>query len=327
MRSKGSRVGRQKILKALHQYQSFLISTHVNPDADGLCSELALALYLKSIGKQVRILNEEKFQKMYTFLPYGQLIQKVGAYPVHCQAAIVVDCGDLDRIGKVKDILGEETVIINIDHHVTNDSFGDLNLVKPHASSTAEVIYELFKKDRFKITKDIALLLYLGIMTDTGSFRYDNASANTHAIVSDLLKFKFSVSHWYKTIYENISYKDFERFNLLLRDLKLTHWGRVASLVLRKEIAGAFSKDFDLRDKIFSFIRSIREVELVVIFTEVNQQETRINFRSKQRVNVAALAAHFGGGGHERASGCWLKTNYSAAKIKIFERIGGVFKR
>ena len=314
------------ILKILRQHKTFLISTHVNPDADALCSELVLALFLKSLGKKVLIVNEDKMPSMYQAIPRKELIQKMNSPAIDYDVAIVVDCGDLARIGNVKKVIQNDRPIVNIDHHITNDFFGQFNLIQDKASSTAEVIYGLVKEAGFRLTKDIAILLYLGIMTDTGSFRYDNTSSQTHAVVSDLLKFGFSVSQWYRTIYENISSKDFEMFNQVLRDVELVQDDRVASLVLRKKTVQWFSKDFDLRDKIFSSIRSIKEVQVVAIYTEVNKHETRVNFRSKGKMNVARLAARYGGGGHRRASGCWLREGFRTVKRKISKELRKLLK-
>src|SRR3989338_2639816 len=142
------------ILKAIRRHRSFLITTHVNPDPDALSSELAMAVFLHKLGKKVMIINEENVPKRFMFLPgikqmkaYSQSIKSV------FDVAIIVDCGDLSRIGQVQKLLTKDKLIINIDHHVTNDYFGHLNLVNLKASSTAEALYELFEGARFPFTK------------------------------------------------------------------------------------------------------------------------------------------------------------------------------
>ncbi len=302
--------------------QHILISSHVRPDVDALASELALAEGLRSIGKKVTVINDTKNAVMYDFLPGIRRIHtyKKGMKFIY-DLAIIVDCGDLNRIGRVQEIIDFSKPIINIDHHVTNDRFGNLNLVDKKASSTAEIIYRLLKKGRFKMTASIARLLYLGIMTDTGSFRYDTTTAETHRIVADLMRFKFSVQKIYEKIYESIPVDNIKLFTKIISNFTISHKGKVVSVELRRKSLEKFRGEFDLRDKIFSFLRSIKGVEVVAIFTEDRPNLTRVNFRSQRHIDVARLASFFGGGGHKRASGCTIEVNMSKAKKMVFRQL------
>ena len=184
----------KNIIQTIKANKRFLISAHVNPDPDALCSELAVAIFLRSLGKTVSIVNHQTVPKRFHFLPgVGSIKNYWKNRKVNYDVAIIVDCGDLGRIGKVQDLIQDDKVLINIDHHITNDSFGTLNCVEPNASSTCEVLYELITQAKGKLTKNLATHLYTGIMTDTGSFRYENTTARTHAIVSELMKFKFDI--------------------------------------------------------------------------------------------------------------------------------------
>ena len=314
-------MSQKAVLKAIKKGKVFLISSHVSVDVDGIASELAMALYLKSLGKTVDIINEEKIPPMYSFLPQARLIKAFKGRGKNYDTVIIFDCGDLQRIGKVKTIVPSGKTVINIDHHITNRGFGKINLVKPQASSTCEVLYDLFKVAGFKITKTIAQLLYLGIMTDTGSFRYCNTSSHTHRATSDLLKFGFSVNKFYRKIYENIPLRDLKHFTKVINRFELTHRNQVVSVTITKDRIGKFSGHFDLRDKIFSFLRSIKGVEVVVIFTEISRNLIRVNFRSQGKINVATLASFFKGGGHQRASGCRIRGSTKGVKQKVYGRL------
>ena len=192
------------IIRAIKKYNSFLISTHVNPDPDAICSELALAEYLRSIGKKVTIVNQVSIPDRFLFFPGAKAIKQYKEkMRVEFDIAIIVDCGELSRIGKVQQLLDEFSTVINIDHHITNDSFGRINFVDPQASSTAEILYDLLTKAGCRLTKSIAVNLYAGIMTDTGSFRYDNTKTKTLTIAAHLMKFKFSASDLYAKLYES----------------------------------------------------------------------------------------------------------------------------
>lgn len=309
-------------LKNLKKYKSFLISTHVHPDPDALSSLLTLGIYLRKIGKKVYLRTEEPVPERFEFLPKSRLIKKVNLESrIRFEAVIVVDCGDLDRVGRVRELIKEEHHVINIDHHITNDRFGKLNFVKPEASSTAEIIFDLLKQDRFPLTRDTAMLLYLGIMTDTGSFRYDNTSAHTHAAVSELMKFGIPVGKLYRRMYESVPFNDIKVFAKVVSRFETIKSGKVIILELPKSVVRQFSEEFDLRDKIFKYLRTIKGVELLVILTEFEKNKTRINFRSQSKVDVAKLAARFNGGGHHRASGAMINLNIKDSKRRVLKEV------
>lgn len=300
----------KKIIKTIKENKTFLISTHVSPDPDALCSELALALFLKSLGKRVIIVNEEPVPKRYQFLGKSSLIEsykKNKRYPY--DVLLVVDCGELDRIGKVQDLIAQNRPIINIDHHITNDRFGHLNLVIDDASSTAEVLYDLIKEAGGKLDKTIAQHLYLGIMTDTGSFRYENTTSWTFKVVSDLMRFSISPHELYQQIYERIPYADLTYVADIISRAQASFEGKVIFVSLSKKELNKFSEEFDLRDSIFKFLRAVKDVEVVIILSEVDKNKTRVNFRSNRYFDVARLSTIFGGGGHKRASGCAINLN------------------
>lgn len=315
-------MGFKKILKTIQKYGTFIISTHVNPDPDALSSQLALAAYLRSQGKTAYCINEENIPHRYRFLPDSDQIAKVSfAKKISYDAAIIVDCGDRHRIGDVKKVLDPKKPVVNIDHHVTNDRFGTVNLVQPKASSTAEIVFELLEAARFKMTKKIATLLYLGLMTDTGSFRYENTTSRTHEIAGKLLRFRLPVSDYYQKLYETVPLNDLQYFTKIVGQFESYLDGKVIVMELRQSLLKRFSEEIDLRDKIFRYLRSIKGVEVIVILSEQGRTKTRVNFRSQGRFDVAKLAGQFGGGGHSRASGCVISEKISDAKIKILNDI------
>jgi phosphoesterase RecJ-like protein len=293
------------ILNTIRRHREFLVTTHHNPDADAVCSALAMGLFLKSSGKGVHVLNEDACPEWLKFLPGTSLFKKaVEIKKIDYDAAIVLDCGDLERVGGVKKFIQEQRPLLNIDHHVTNTRFGSVNLVLPKASSTCEMIYDLFKEAGHPLNKNLALLLYAGIMTDTGSFRYENTSAHSHAVVEELMSFKFSAARMYDRLYVGIPVTDMKMFTDLIHKAILLDGNRIFCVSLTKKVAGRFSKSFDLKEKLFTFLRSIEGIEVVVILTELNPKEVRVNLRSQNDFDVATLAQQFNGGGHKKAAGC-----------------------
>lgn len=312
----------KQILQTIKKYKSFLISTHVSPDPDALCSELALAEFLRAYHKNIHIVNEEKVPARYSFLPGAR---SISAYSkgknVLFDAAIVVDCGDLNRIGKVQELIGKKKIMINIDHHITNDHFGHFNLVDPKASSTAEVLYELFSLSGKPLTQTMALNLYSGILTDTGSFQYESTTPQTHLIAAQLQTFGLPIQNLYKKFYETIPLRDAKEFAKVIGHFESLSGGALITIELSKRTLSEFSDDFDLRDSLFKFLRSIKEAYVFVIFSETADGKTRVNFRSSRKIDVAKIAQQFGGGGHKRASGCVIDGTIKTARTRIINAI------
>lgn len=318
-------MSKKKISKTIDAAETFLLSTHVNPDPDAICSELAMAEFLRSKGKKVHIVNETELLDRFRFFPGAKRIRHTAQVKrLKYDVAIVMDCGDLGRIGDVQTLLDPDKPLINIDHHITNDRFGSINLVDVQSSSTAEMLYELLMYLKCKLTKSIALNLYSGIMTDTGSFRYENTSPRTHQVAASLIACNINVSALYAMIYERIPLRDVTVFTRIINRFETHSKGRMVSVDLRKNVLSGLSDDFDLRDALFKFLRSIAGVEVIVIFTEFSRNETRVNFRSAAKVNVAKVAGAFGGGGHKRASGCVVKKNMKETKKVILKKIEGL---
>lgn len=313
---------KKKILQIIKRSESILISTHVNPDPDAICSELALAEYLRSIKKKVTIVNEAPMIERFKFFPGAARVKSLDDVRRRSfDVAIILDCGELSRIGDVQDLIDEECQVINIDHHVTNDRFGSINFVDTKASSTAQVLYEFLTYAKCKMNRRIATNLYCGIMTDTGSFRYENTSSRTHEVAAELIKHNIKVDELYSRIYETIPLQDLAAFTQVINRFEISSRGRVVCLELTRKWTDKFTDDFDLRDAIFKFLRSIAGVEVICILTEFTRNKTRVNLRSASYVDVAKLAHSFDGGGHKRASGCLVEAGLKEAKKKVLRKI------
>lgn len=309
-----------KVLDAIKANKSFLISTHVNPDPDAICSELALAEYLRQLNKDVIVVNEEKVPERFKMFDGANKIKSLSQVKdARVDMVIVVDCGDLERIGNVMSLIKPSVKVINIDHHITNKGFGAINLIKTDASSTAEVLFDLIREGGGQLTKSMARNLYAGVMTDTGSFRYDNTTAKTHAIVAELMEYPFSAAALYRKVYETIPLNDLQLFTKVVSKFEALYDNQLIVIELSKKLVQRFSEDFDLRDMIFRFLRSIYGVKAFVILTEVGKNETRVNFRSSGEVNVAEVARHFDGGGHRNASGGVLRMKLKDARKAVIK--------
>jgi len=313
----------KKVIQTIRENKTFLLSTHISPDPDGMCSQLAMAAFLRTLGKKVTIVNNEKPAKKYDFIPGIRQIRPYRAKTAiaHYDVTIIFDCGEFDRIGKVTKLIRKDNTIINIDHHITNTQFGDINLVIPEASSTTEVVYQLFKEDGAALTKNVAMNIYIGIMTDTGSFRYENTTAKVHKIVGELMEHNFSAYDCYRNVYWASSLNDVKHFIKTMNNFSIILNGKVAYVEVKKTTLSRFSGSFDLNDAIFNLLRSIKSIDVIAIFSENSSDKTRVNFRSVKRVDVAKLARSFNGGGHRRASGCLIEKNMKKSKKDVLRQI------
>jgi len=312
----------KEVLKACRRYRKFLITTHQNPDADAASSALAMAAFLKSLGKSVCVVNEDALPQWLMFLPQAKLFKRVRQLAAfEYDAAIVLDCGDRKRVGAAGKLFIEGRPVINIDHHITNDRFGDVNAVIGKASSTCEIIFELLKAAGYRMNKAMSMLLYAGIMTDTGSFRYENTGPRTHAIVAELMAFGLNAPDLYRRLYAGIPVRDLKLFTEVIHDAGLLLDGKVYCVCLPERTVAGFSRSFDLKERLFGFLRMIDGIEVVVILTQINSKETRVNLRSQGKFDVARLAQKFNGGGHMKAAGARIYDNLAAAKKQIIARI------
>lgn len=315
----------KKVAACVKRNKSFLITAHTNLEGDALGAELSLYRLLKKMGKSVVIVNEGPVPDSYAFLPDLDKIRRFNPrlknLKFDCFA--VVDCSGLERSGEVYRLNRKDAEILNIDHHISNENFGDVNWVDPDASCACEMIYRLYKELKVPLDKDTALDLYAGILTDTGSFRYSNTSPFTHQATADLLKYKINVPGIYKKVYEDIPFGDMQLLSKILPRIKREAQGRIAWVKMPHDLLKGRKLSFDLSEHILSFCRAIRGVEVVALFKENLgvRGEVRINFRSQGKVDVNKIAKFFGGGGHKTASGATVRGSIDSVAQKVLGKI------
>lgn len=316
----------EDVIETIKNNKSFFITAHVNLEGDALGSELAMYLLLKKLNKKVVICNNDITPTMYNFLPGVVNVRNI-LKERHFDVAIALDCSDSSRTGKVQDYLGLAKCIVNIDHHVSNTHFGDVNWVDPTASSACEIMYHLCHSFNL-IDRDIAKCLYTGIYTDTGSFTYANTTSKTHEIIKHLLKYNINTSKIHDNIYSVCSISDLKFISKVIGGLKFDKKNKMCWAVIKHW------KDnvFDRTEIIFSIMRLLKDVEVFLLFKKINKKEVRINFRSRSYYDVNRIAQFFGGGGHKNASGTTMQGSLSGVERKVISFIkrsiykGGVIK-
>ncbi len=303
-------------LDAVRKAKTVVIASHIDPDGDAIGSSLAWALILKKMGKDVIVYNRNAVPYSYEFLPGADLF--VDHLPETCDLLCLLDCSEFERAGKELVAWRGYDQSLCIDHHLTADLAADINLVYSQACATGELIYELALclDPGFKL--DVAVNLYTAILTDTGSFRYSNSTPSSFAIAGDLVA--RGVEPWGVTqqVYESQPVGRIKLAGRVLETLRISASGKAASVWVTQKMFDETGTNSEYTDGLVNYPRSIAGVEVAFMARETGLKEYKLSFRSRGMVNVAALAAEFGGGGHHNAAGCRLQGSLPQLIDQVF---------
>jgi len=296
-----------KVKALIRRHRSFIITTHVFPDGDAVGSELALAQILRRLGRKVLVVNEHPLPKIYRFLDPRRTARvharKLEARIEKCDVVFAVDAGSLDRLGRIGTTIRRAGLrSICIDHHKTNSSFADVNIVDTSAASTGELIYSLAKSLRAPVTPHVAKCLFVAAATDTGWFRFPNTTARTLRIAADLIEHGVNPEKMYQVVYERFRWQRMELMRRVLATLRSECGGRLVHFYATEKMfkdAGATEED---AEGFTDIPRVLRGVELILFFREL-RGKVKVSLRSRGGPAVDALAGKYGGGGHARAAG------------------------
>ncbi len=309
----------KEIKEAILAAENIAIASHVSPDGDNLGSSLGLYMALKKINKNTRILEVDTIPENYKFLPGVEAIEEVEEDEL-LDVFIALDCADFERLGRNAGLAKNARTLINIDHHISNDLYGDLNLVEADSSSTGELVFYLIRELGIDFDKDIATAIYTAISSDTGSFKYSNTSGRTHSIVAELYKYDLDTELINIELYQNKSLAKTRLFTLAMSRLESHYDDQLGLVVVTRamlEEAGAKMED---TEGLVETVRDIKPVELAILLKEKDGL-VKVSTRSKRRVDVSSLCANFDGGGHKRAAGCTIYAGLDEAKEKILEKV------
>jgi len=321
-RSKFEEIGR-----ILREHQRFAILSHVRPDGDALGSQLALALSLKQLGKEVRVWNEDGMLEKYSFLPRAELLTKPPSTPDVVDVAVALDTAIQNRLGTALAAVRSAKIWVNIDHHLSNPCYGDVVYVDPVAPATAEIVFRLIKSQSLPFNHDIAENLYAAISTDTGSFQYPQTSARTFEIAAELIRAGLDVGRLNQQLYENYPRRRLELLRELLRTMRFECGGRVASFSLSIRTAAELGVLPEDNEGLIDHLRAIRGVIVAVFFEELAEGKVRVSMRSKSdAVDVCVICQKFGGGGHTLAAGARVRGTLAEVEKRALEEIGDVLK-
>ncbi len=316
----------KEIIDTLLNQNRFFIASHVNPDGDAIGSLVAMGLALEESGKEVVMYNESPIPSPYRFLTGVDQVTCDTHSLKNCDVAIVIDCGDIQRLGLVAGKIDDFSRVINIDHHATNNEFGHLKLVDPKACASAELIYRLIIDMGLTITTPIASALYTGILTDTGSFRFSNTNKNTFSICETLVAAGADPAAVAKHLYGQYSIGRLKLLNMALDSIEISENGKLSMMSVTRRMLLESGTVPDDVDGMINYARRIEDIELAVLIREKRNgnggrdlaKSYQVSLRSNGEVDVAVIAATFGGGGHPTAAGFLAEATLPQLKNKIW---------
>jgi phosphoesterase RecJ-like protein len=311
-----------EIINQIKKSQHLLLASHCDPDGDAISSLLAMGLALDKLDKKVTLYNASPIPAVYRFLPAVKRIVRHTKKAAIYDAALILDCGNLSRVGEAYAKVNQIPVIINIDHHVTNTGFGNIQLIDPAACSTAEIVYRLIKALNAPINKAIATSIYTGILTDTGSFRFSNTNQAAFAISQEMVQYGVKPYNVAQHVFGTYSLGRIKLLNLALDSIEISDNGKLSVMTLTNAMFEETGTQAEDVDGIINYARRIEDVKVAALIQEqknggTNSDKLRnfhVSLRSDGSVDVAAIAGAFGGGGHSNAAG--FQVEMSMAKLK-----------
>lgn len=304
----------------IREGDDFLVVSHVQPDGDAVSSVLATGQLLGMLGKRCTMAIADRIPGRLAYLPDSHLIQVAaeGEPPARLyDRVIAVDCADYSRIGSADRWFAADARILNIDHHPTNDGYGDVCLIDTEAAATAEILYALISAMDVTWTKALADCIYTGILTDTGGFRYSNTTPATFKIASEMLEYGTEGHQLADMLLEKMAHAHVLLLQRALGTLSFAADERISWVkVTLRDMAETHATNEDL-EGLVNYPRNIEGVEVGLLFKEVEPGKVKVSLRSAGNVDVAAFAKSWGGGGHVRAAGLTVHQPLAEAETRI----------
>lgn len=304
----------------LSQAQRVFVACHLNPDGDALGSALAMSQYLQHRGVPHEVLCNNDAPFNLKFLPG---VTKVTLQPKGEQAdvAIVLDLDSFDRLGRVRPYIEAADTVILIDHHVPHEAQGDLRIVNVESPATALIVHQLFKAVGYRPSTEAATCLLTGIVTDTGSFRFRNTTAEALHASAELLECGGDLALVGREVYMNRPLKSIELVGRTLSNMQLDMDGKLAWSVLTIDDFSEFGAEEQHTEGLANELLSIDTVHIAVIIRQPTTGKVRASIRSREPYDVSKVAQKFGGGGHRNAAGCTFDLPIEQAENELIEEI------
>jgi phosphoesterase RecJ-like protein len=296
------------VAEALRSNDRFIVTTHENPDGDALGSLLAMTFALRELGKDAAmyLFGEVPIPNEYEFMDFAGIVR--GSNPDSSgQVVVALDCANERRLGPETALLEKAQLVVDIDHHHDNTRFGKVNLIVGHASSTGEILADVFRELGVSLTPQIAEALYIAVVTDTGRFQYANTTAKALRLAAELVEAGADVHRVFQGVYENVAFAKLKLVARALENAEVFEGGRVVVSHLEREDFEAAGAEEPYSEGIIDYLRAVEGTELAALIREpptANGPTHRISLRTTEAdLDVSAIARKSGGGGHRQAAG------------------------
>jgi bifunctional oligoribonuclease and PAP phosphatase NrnA len=315
-----------KIFETVNGSDDFLLVSHVYPDGDSIGSITAFYKLLCNIGKNVSMYINSEIPYQYSYIPNLEKIKKEFIPKDHNDLVVVfLDCAEMDRARfDIDPLKGKIKAVINIDHHINNPAFGDINLIDHKKSAVSEMLFDFIHKYyEIYMDIDIAISLYTGMLTDTGKFQYSNTTREVHSKVGYLLDFNINPSRIFSNIYECEPRNRFKLLEIALRRIKIIDSrSLIYSYVLKRDFI-KLDLPYSASDGIIEILRSAKDIDIVAFYKQVEKKYFKVSLRSTNNgVDVSKIAQAFGGGGHVKAAAYSCKGGLKKNMADLIKEIG-----
>lgn len=301
------------------KYDKFAIISHLNPDGDNLGSIVSLYEYLTDINKIAVPIELDKIPSRFDFITED--IPFTSETDLNIDVLIAVDCGDRKRLGDIDKLFNNAKEIIKIDHHLSDENYGTLNIVDSNISSTCELISNILIEMDILFNEKISSALLMGILTDTGRFLYERADYNTFNIAAKLIKDGADKNLLMNRLFQSDSLKSLKAINEINKNAEFYFNNFLVISSVTNEFLNRFDVEMPEVENAINYYRDTKEVEVSCMIKQKSEDSFKISFRSKTIVDVNKVAESFGGGGHKFASGCLIEGSLESVKDKIIEKI------
>lgn len=319
------------ICDAIQDGEEFLLTSHIRSDADSVGSELSLKYLLDRLGKDVQIANHGGIDERYLWLPGSEEIMDPDQVQQTFDSVICVDCATWSRLASMREVVTDDAHLINIDHHSTNECYGDLNWIHPEASSVGEMIFTLWERFDFSINTEAVVAIYTALVADTGSFAFASTTSRAHVIASKLLEHDINPEKVHEKLFSNFSRAEMKLMGYILEKMSFSMADRFGWCSLSKEVYQEIGTEPWGSQPYIQELMRVKDVEVALLLRQLISEDRggkpegvfKGSLRSRGNVNVSDVAEEFGGGGHKYASGFVVESeqNIEAVEQSIVETI------
>ncbi len=294
----------EKFIAFINEENRFLLTSHQDPDGDSIGSLIGLGRFLRERGKDVIVYNDGSPPDKYRFLDPDNLIKyekppKTDKF----NCAIVLDCPRIERIGFVRNLLADDAISVNIDHHRDNTMFGRINIVDESAAAVGEMLCEIMDNHAYPISREVAVPLYAALLSDTGGFRFANTTAACLRCAARLVEAGAEPKSIFDSIYSSYSIESLRLLGTALENMVSAAGGRICAMTIAKNDLDRTGARLENSEGFVDYTMKIPDTEIGILLKETGNAAAKVSLRSKGKIDVSAFALKYGGGGHREAAG------------------------